>query len=155
MEEYVERPSADSVSTGGTSASAEAVSGDDGKDLMTRIGQIIDRVSQTPAESTPSSATPAIAHTPTGNSGTSADGLAALLSNPALLESLPGILATVKPLLASMTPPPRPREAHKSLPDRRDDLLLALKPFLSTERQQAVDMILRLAKLGILLRHLK
>ena len=155
MEEYAATPSADNASTGGISPSAEAVSGDDGKDLMTRIGQIIDRIAQTPTESPPPPAAPVIASAPPDSGGTSADGLAALLSNPALLESLPGILATVKPLMASMTPPPRLQETHKSLPDRRDDLLLALKPFLSTERQQAVDMILRLAKLGILLRHLK
>ena len=96
----------------------------------------------------------------------SADGLSAVLSNPALMEKLPQVMAMLKPMLSasapSAAPPAAPTQqvlAPLASPDRkmggaddRDRLLLALKPFLSHERQEAVDAILRIAKLGLLLK---
>ena len=92
--------------------------------------------------------------------------LSALLSNPALLQALPrlvsGLTAVTKeatetkengealPVSAPPTPPVRPTG---SIP--RNELLLSLKPFLSKERCEAVDMILRLSALGNVLRHLQ
>lgn len=92
-----------------------------------------------------------------------ADGLSAILSNPALMEKLPQIMAMLKPMLVASAPSApthatvAPAEAEKRKPsvsDERDKLLLALKPFLSHERQEAVDAILRIAKLGILLKQI-
>ena len=90
------------------------------------------------------------------------DGLAQALSDPALMEKLPQMLALLKPMLENGTQPivaeatpaialaPSARRGQNC----RDDLLLALKPFLSKERCEAVDAILRISRLGQVLRHL-
>ena len=107
------------------------------------------------ASAPPQSPPPSI---PTGNF-TENDGLAKLLSDPALLAKLPQILATVKPLLSSLSLPtsatPSKEEHPPSSPVCRDNLLLALKPFLSPERCQAIDSMLRIAKLGEILGQIK
>lgn len=78
----------------------------------------------------------------------SADGLAAVLSNPTLMANLPGLLSGMK--LPSAAPP------HEKTADaRRRDLLLALKPFLSKSRGDAVDMILQISRLGTVLRMMR
>lgn len=85
------------------------------------------------------------------------DGLASLLSDPTMLEKLPQIISTIKPLLSSIPPPALPPTApsSKGSPSNRDNLLLALKPFLSPERREAVDSIIRISKLGTVFQHLK
>lgn len=92
------------------------------------------------------------------------DGLASLLSDPAVMAKLPGIIAAVKPLLADLPTAQEPAHpvssqmntaSSKSLPVCRDNLLLALKPFLSPARCEAIDSMIRIAKLGELLGQLK
>ena len=73
------------------------------------------------------------------------DGLASILSNPALMENLPA-------LLSGMRPPSAQPEQSKTPEGRRRDLLLALKPFLSKDREHAVDLILQISRLGAVLR---
>ena len=73
------------------------------------------------------------------------DGLASILSNPALMENLPT-------LLSGMRPPSAQPEQNKTPEGRRRDLLLALKPFLSKDREHAVDLILQISRLGAVLR---
>lgn len=100
---------------------------------------------------------------PVGNS-LGGDGLASILSDPAVMAKLPGIIAAVKPLLADLPTtgqPPQPVSLQanaanpKSLPICRDNLLLALKPFLSPERCEAIDSMIRIAKLGEILGQIK
>lgn len=90
------------------------------------------------------------------------DGLAQALSDPALMEKLPQMLSLLKPMLESGTQPSN-AEATPAIAlapsarrgqNCRDDLLLALKPFLSKERCEAVDAILRISRLGQVLKHL-
>ena len=90
---------------------------------------------------------------PAGGTVTS-DGLSSLLSDPAFMEKLPSMIATLKPLLNTVTPPPSGKSSA-SPAECRDHLLLALKPFLSSERREAIDQILRLAKLGTVFKQLK
>lgn len=88
------------------------------------------------------------------------DLLGSLLSNPAVLERLPQLLATLAPLMQASTAAKTEdavetaAKPHTPAQDR-DQLLVALKPFLSTERCAAVDSILRIAHLGSLLGQLK
>ncbi len=84
--------------------------------------------------------------------GTIAPGIASLLGNPALMEKLPHMLSAVKPMLSASSDSP-PREASPE--QRREALLLALKPFLSPERQRAVDTLLQVSHMGLLLKNLK
>ena len=88
------------------------------------------------------------------------DGLAGLLSDPSLMERLPQMLALVKPLLAADAAKPTSSEAVPTIAPHapsldRDHLLLALKPFLSEDRRSAVDAILRISRLGELIRQIK
>ena len=76
------------------------------------------------------------------------DGLASVLSDPALLGMLPGLLGGQPP---SGPPAPRPTGPEQ----RRRDLLLALKPFLSRERGEAIDMILKISQLGSVIRAIR
>ena len=83
------------------------------------------------------------------------DGLAGLLSDPAMLEKLPQIMAVLKPLVAAGGSPTQVSKQSPSPQRDRDNLLLALKPFLSAERRDAVDLIMRLSGLGNVFRQLK
>ena len=85
------------------------------------------------------------------------DGLAALLSNPAMPEMLPRLISMMKPLLAANPSPAVPTVAPQapSHASNRDNLLLAIKPFLSQNRREAVDTLLRLEKLGEVFNHIK
>lgn len=130
-------------------------------ELMGKIKEIATSLQSSPKDAEPqaisTSASPQA--TPAG-AIPSVDGLANILNDPALLEKLPTLLAVMKPLLAT-TPQPTPHNALSShsdphnLPLCRDNLLLALKPFLSPERCQAIDSMLRIAKLGQILGQLK
>ncbi len=99
------------------------------------------------------------------NANPTGDGLSAVLSNPAMLEKLPQIMAMLKPMLeaqpaattaaaVSAQNATLPTAAHSHMTDR-DNLLLALKPFLSSGRRDAVDSILRIAKLGELFKNMQ
>ena len=69
-----------------------------------------------------------------------------LLSNPAFLEQLPKIMQMLKPMMASVqASATEARETEKPMRDHRRELLLALKPFLSPQKRDAVDTILRLS----------
>ena len=90
-----------------------------------------------------------------GISGSVTDGLGGLLSNPAMLEQLPQILAVMKPLMTAMPTPKPPLGTPRKREDCRNDLLLALKPFLSAERCNAIDSIIRISHLGNVFSQLK
>ena len=91
-----------------------------------------------------------------------ADGLMTLLADPAFAERLPQIIAMLKPLLAA-TPTSAAPQSEAGIPtsiahshtSERDNLLLSLKPFLSGERRDAIDSILRISKLGEVIRQIK
>lgn len=96
-----------------------------------------------------------------------ADGLGAVLSNPELMAKLPQVMAMLRPMMEQTTagsPPAAAESAASALPtsgsvqkkptDNRSALLLALKPFLSEDRRNAVDAMLRLSALGDVLRNL-
>lgn len=101
------------------------------------------------------------------SSGGLAEGLGAVLSDPEMMAKLPQIMAMLRPMMAQSAAqaPAIPGGAGTEAPstatapvarqdDHRSALLLALKPFLSDDRQRAVDAMLRLSKLGDVLRQL-
>lgn len=98
---------------------------------------------------------------PTGAGGSvpPVDGLASVLSDPELMAKLPQMMAMLKPMLAAgdlgKKPNPPPKQHPRSSEDCRNDLLLALKPFLSPERRNAVDAMLRISKLGTVIKQIK
>ncbi len=90
------------------------------------------------------------------------DGISRVLSDPAMMAKLPQMIELLKPMLVSSGEKgeavPASANTQAALPKDvrcRNDLLLALKPFLSHERAAAVDAILRLSHLGNVLQTLK
>ena len=105
------------------------------------------------------------------------DMLSSLLSNPEIISKLPQILSMIKPIMEGMSassvpasttpsqasaksesPQSLPAEissghTHRS-PDCRATLLYAMKPYLNRERQEAIDYIVKLSKLGDILKSL-
>lgn len=109
------------------------------------------------------------------------DIFSSLLSNPELLSKLPTIIATVKPIMEIFTSgnlgasapsgtfvsPPHAntgehekaqalstiRPAHKG-DDHRSALLCALKPYLCEDRRRAIDYVIKLDRLGDVLKSL-
>ncbi len=125
------------------------------------LQSILQKLSPT-AQSSPS---PPSAQPPSG------DILSALLSNPELISRLPTIISSVKPILdmlgmgasspvtAALSPPTaQGTQAMTVKPDQRSDsrtaLLSAMKPYLSPERQNAIDYIVKLGRLGDILKTL-
>ncbi len=85
------------------------------------------------------------------------DGLASILGNAEMMAKLPQVMALLSPMLEKSVPTQATPTASipKSSESYRNELLLALKPFLSSERQNAVDVMLRVSQLGQVLRHIK
>ena len=83
------------------------------------------------------------------------DMLSSVLSDPAFLEKMPQMLSAIAPMLQnsgaqpqSALPATLPSAAvNPSEQAKRNALLLALKPYLSHERAEAVDHIIRLTGL--------
>lgn len=98
---------------------------------------------------------------PLGNNEAVADDISRVLSNPEMMAKLPDVMKMIAPMMQQMqsaqgatTPAAVPVSAtpsHGGGHDRkgcRNDLLVALKPFLSPERCRAIDMLLGLSRLG-------
>ena len=86
-----------------------------------------------------------------------ADGISRVLSNPEMMAKLPEVMKMIAPMIqqkqatqgvpvpASVAPSQGKGQDRRGC---RNDLLIALKPFLSSERCRAIDMLLGLSRLG-------
>lgn len=105
-------------------------------------------------------ATPTPSTPPLGNEAV-ADGISRVLSNPEMMAKLPDVMKMLAPMMQQASPlvgdsiptsaPAIATPLHTGDRDRRgcrNDLLIALKPFLSPERCRAIDMLLGLSRLG-------
>lgn len=105
--------------------------------------------------------------------GMSGDIFSSLLSNPDLLMKLPSIISAAKPIIEMMSQPkqqassetatvsagsvlkPSQPSHHAShLTDNRTALLCAMKPYLSDDRRRVIDYIVKLGRLGDILKTL-
>ena len=107
-----------------------------------------------------------------GNAAKSGDGvgslLSALIASPDIISKIPSLISTLKPIIESFTRPSAPAEATAPVAalqnekpqqksagaDSRTALLCAMKPYLSEERRRAVDYIIKLSRLGEILKTL-
>lgn len=85
----------------------------------------------------------------------SSDILASMLSNPEILSKLPQMMNLLRGMQTPKPSPPRKNAPPKTQTDYRNDLLLALRPFLSKERRDAIDTILQVTRLGELVRKMR
>ena len=144
------------------------------------LSGILKGIMNTPTDSDSSDrdfSTAAATTQPPPQANPSSDIFSALLSNPELLSKLPALISSIKPMLdmlgmGSATAPTSAsvsaNTTHSdnnsveasalikkhSADDRRAALLCAMKPYLSRDRQQAVDYILKLSRLGDVLKSL-
>ena len=95
--------------------------------------------------------------TPIGNSDAMTEGISRVLSNPEMMAKLPDVMKMIAPMMQQTQPvraessSPSAAASQSEVKDRRgcrNDLLIALKPFLSPERCRAIDMLLGLSRLG-------
>ena len=108
------------------------------KEFMEKIGEIAGK--QEPQKSTGAEATP-----------TTSAGIDSLLSNPDIMAKLPEVINAIKPLMSSGKV-----EVSKSGGfDKRMGLLMAMKPYLSPKRCEAIDYIARMSKLSETVKGLK
>lgn len=124
--------------------------------LLSRLSGVIESLKkETPLESAttpkdiPTSTDPPSAPTSTAPlSAPTADALSSVLSNPELMAKLPDIMTALTPVLKGQSYP-------KPSTDKRTALLLALRPYLSEGRCEAIDYITRIGKLGDVVKNLK
>ena len=90
-----------------------------------------------------------------GTATSPSDGLTSVLSDPQMMAKLPQMMAMIGPLLGASSDTAQTHRQEKTAEICRNDLLLALKPFLSPERCRAIDTMLRIAKLGNVIRQIK
>ena len=85
------------------------------------------------------------------------EGISRVLSNPEMMAKLPDVMKMLAPMMqqgsSSGAPvpavaPPSHGGGERDRRGCRNDLLVALKPFLSPERCRAIDMLLGLSRLG-------
>ena len=124
--------------------------------LLSQLGSIIKNFSAAAPPSTIAQSREQEPSPPVGNAAASGieDGLSSILSNPAFLQQLPQLLSMAKPLLDNVKNVQPTTQAHTPEQDR-NHLLLSLKPFLSKERQDAIESILRISQLGSILRQIQ
>lgn len=134
------------------------------------LSEIIKAISSAspPRESAQSSASAEKSEAQSSNVG--GDMLTSLLSNPELMSKLPTIIAAVKPFMEMISAQNQvqsgsaptfaaqqshlPSPAHKGDGDSRTALLCAMKPYLGEDRRQAIDYIVKLGRLGDILKTL-
>ncbi len=97
--------------------------------------------------------------------------LSSLLSNPELLSKLPELISIISPLMSSHSsqnnqaapaglftqssiPKATPAHPQSHEAQNRSALLCALKPYLKKERQDAIDYMIKLSRLGDILKTL-
>lgn len=116
-------------------------------DTVRRIGEILNGIRDTAPSTEEGDSQPQ----PATSGGIPTE----LLSNPAFLEQLPKVMQMLKPVMASaQAAPTETHRGEKPMQDCRRELLLALKPFLSPQKRNAVDTVLRLSGLSAVLRQL-
>ncbi|MBQ4091325.1 MAG: hypothetical protein IJC64_03300 [Clostridia bacterium] len=127
------------------------------------LSEILQRFSQ-------NSASPHQQSPPSSTLQPEGDIFSSLLQNPELLSNLPRLISIAKPLLETFmgqgNASPAAKAPHvdsdhrQSLPEPRGHdanraaLLCAMKPYLSPGRQTAIDYIIKLSRLGDILKTL-
>ena len=123
-------------------------------DLIRNISSMLSATNA--GESEQKTPTPPVAPS-TVDEGAVTDGISRVLSNPEMMAKLPDVMKMLAPMMQQIPPatqasvPASATPSHGGDRDRRgcrNDLLLALKPFLSPERCRAIDMLLGLSRLG-------
>ncbi len=136
------------------------------------LGKILGSQIQGGNPTTPQKEQPEQASAENIGSGMSGDIFSSLLSNPDILMKLPSIISAAKPIIEMMSQtkqqasseaatvsagsvlkPSQPSQPSH-LTDNRTALLCAMKPYLSDDRRRVIDYIVKLGRLGDILKTL-
>lgn len=111
------------------------------KELMGKIGEIA--ASSKPQTDTGKESSHTHATSPSDATPLSSANIDSLLSNPEIMSKLPEVISVIKPLMSG-------KSEEKKAPtfDKRLALLIALKPYLSPKRCEAIDYITKMSKLS-------
>lgn len=125
-------------------------------ELNTLLNRLLDEAeekeggqSPSPTTEEPAPSSPAVsASVRTPPSGGGASPLGALLANPALLTALPTLAENIGPLLGSLAGGPggAPAVTRPHFIDRHTALLCAVKPYLSPQRREAAETVIRICR---------
>lgn len=107
------------------------------KEIMDKISEIADLQKPSPKTDKEASAEPA--------------SIESLLSNPDIMSKLPDVINVIKPLMSGGKGEPE----KSASTDKRLGLLMAMKPYLSPKRCEAIDYIARMSKLSETVKGLK
>lgn len=119
------------------------------KELMSKIGEIAGNAKS--QENTDTEGSPSISNaTPADFTKAQETSIDSLLSNPDIMSKLPEVISVIKPLMSG-----KPEEKSHPAFDKRLALLLALKPYLSPKRCEAIDYITKMSKLSETFKGLK
>lgn len=137
------------------------------------LGKILGSQIQVGNQTAPQKEQPAQASAENIGAGMSGDIFSSLLSNPDLLMKLPSIISAAKPIIEMMSQtkqqassetatvsagsvlkPSQPSHHTSHLTDNRTALLCAMKPYLSDDRRRVIDYIVKLGRLGDILKTL-
>lgn len=137
-------------------------------ELLRNVGKLLGTASPPSSPADKKEEATEVASIPEGTPPVNLEGLSDALNDPALMAKLPQMIELLKPMLtqareksgqekeAALPASAHPQEGkRRGREDCRDDLLLALKPFLSPERCEAVDAIIRISRLGNVLKALQ
>ena len=136
------------------------------------ISDIISRLTQNSSEQSPPPQ-----NSPPQKTSDSGDILSSLMSNPDLIAKIPQLISLVTPLLSGFLGGQKETQKESEAPavsiatssavssqklppkvhshsDSRAALLCAIKPYLCADRQAAVDYIIKLSRLGEILKTL-
>ncbi len=129
-------------------------------DLMRNLSALLGTSGAGTAEQTATgqTATAPPSPPPLENPQAMTDGISRVLANPEMMAKLPEVMKMLAPMMQQVGTPSTAAVPTVATPahgggerDRRgcrNDLLVALKPFLSPERCRAIDMLLGLSRLG-------
>ena len=81
-------------------------------------------------------------------------GASAATASPFPVEKLSEVMMTLAPMLSDASSPAG-KEITGSREDHRYALLCALRPYLSSERREMIDYVLKFGKIGDLLKKIK
>ena len=130
-------------------------------DLMKNLSAVLGSSGTAGAEpsvTNPTEAAPPIPPPSPENPQAMADGISRVLANPEMMAKLPDVMKMLAPMMQqggssgasvpAVAAPPQVSGGERDRRGCRNDLLVALKPFLSPERCRAIDMLLGLSRLG-------
>ena len=130
-------------------------------EMLRSMMSALSAMSAPPAENTPPASVKEASLSPAQTSTAPMPDISAMLSDPQTLAKISGIMSMLKssgmgaPNLPAAVPTAATAPAaNTASPDKSAALLLALKPYLSSDRQTAIENLIKFSKFGEILKNM-